>query len=110
MLFRSLNHRYPQSMDQLLQDENGGTAPVRYLRRLYRDPMTGSATWTSLPAPDGGLIGVASTSTQVPIKRAGFDDVDAAFSDAENYAGWAFIYDPVAAARAATARTRVISN
>jgi type II secretory pathway pseudopilin PulG len=101
-------HRYPQTLEELVGVTNGATGasgagaadPVggalanRYLRRLYPDPMTGAVDWTLLPAPGGGIMGVASASARPPLKRAGFDDVDAGFDTAETYAGWSFVYDP----------------
>src|SRR5688500_9616590 len=51
--------RYPQSLEQLLEDKRF-PMPVRHLRRLYRDPMTGEADWGLLEAPGGGVMGVVS--------------------------------------------------
>ncbi len=87
-------HQYPGSLGELLGDADS-PVPRRFLRRLYFDPMTGAADWTLIHAPDGvGIIGVASSSRRVPIKRKGFSLVDAAFEDADCYCSWEFVYSP----------------
>ncbi len=86
--------RFPETLQQLLQDERT-PVPLRHLRQLYADPMTGQADWTLIPTADGQHIaGVASRSGGVPIKRAGFDRVDAAFADTDCYCAWQFVYYP----------------
>jgi type II secretory pathway pseudopilin PulG len=88
------NHRYPLSLEELLQTETGGPAPAHFLRRIYPDPMTGKADWTLVPAAGEGFSGVASTSMQVPLKKTGFDLPDEPFENAETYADWVFVFDP----------------
>lgn len=89
----AFGHRYPQSLQELLDDQRS-PVPRRYLRRLYHDPMTGDMDWTLLPAPGGGIMGVASKSKRAPIKRARFKLVDFAFEGADCYCLWQFIYQP----------------
>lgn len=89
--YHKLEGRYPQSLDQLLK--NQGT-PVRHLRKLYPDPMTGDADWVVMPAPDGGILGVHSRSEAAPIKTGNFLSKDEAFQDALRYADWKFVYGP----------------
>jgi type II secretory pathway pseudopilin PulG len=89
----AFGHRYPQSLQELLDDQRS-PVPRRYLRRLYRDPMMGDTDWTLVPAPGGGIMGVASKSKQAPIKRAGFSLVDFAFKGADCYCLWQFVYQP----------------
>ncbi len=67
---------------------------VRYLRRLYPDPMTGAADWALVEAPGGGFMGVASRSTRAPLKTGGFDEPDRAFEDARTYGDWKFVFAP----------------
>jgi type II secretory pathway pseudopilin PulG len=88
------NHHFPQTLEELLQFENSGPQPAHYLRRLYPDPMTRGTDWVLFPAPGQGIMGVASASTKIPLKRAGFDDEDFGFDVAETYANWVFLYDP----------------
>lgn len=68
-------NQYPRRLDDLLQDPRLPTIK-RHLRRLYPDPITGQSTWGIVKAPDGGILGVFSLSTQEPLKRQGFDAAD----------------------------------
>jgi len=88
------NHRYPTELAELVQYDAAGPAPAYYVRRLYRDPMTGALDWLLIPAPGVGFMGVASSSKGVPLKRAGFDDNDLDFDQAETYSDWLFVYSP----------------
>lgn len=92
--FYRRNRRYPVDLAELLESAGGGPQPVHYLRRLYRDPMTRGTDWTLLSAPNQGIMGIASSSQQVPLKQAGFDDDDFGFEQAATYADWQFLYDP----------------
>ena len=85
--------QYPLALTDLVADTR---TPVvrRYLRRIYIDPMTGSADWQLILAPAGGIMGVASRSQEKPIKVAGFSAANAAFEKAECYCDWKFAYVP----------------
>lgn len=83
--------RYPRSLEDLLEDRRF-PVPVRHLRRLYRDPVTGGAEWGLVKAPDGGIMGVHSLSPEQPIKSGGFAYRDRAFEDAARYADWQFVH------------------
>jgi type II secretory pathway pseudopilin PulG len=88
--------RYPQELQDLVQDERWPQVQ-RYLRRIYDDPITGAPDWTLIRAPDGGIMGVASSSKATPIKRQGFDSFtieDSLFAEADCYCDWQFIYQP----------------
>ena len=86
--------QFPQSLQQLVQDDRS-PVPLRYLRQLYPDPMTGQADWTLIPDPTSQrIMGVASNSKVTPIKRKGFEPVDAIFADTDCYCAWQFIYWP----------------
>lgn len=84
-------HRFPARLDDLLQDRRWPTT-VRRLRRIYMDPMTGSTDWATVPAPDGGILGVYSRSDKKPLKRHGFGRLDTAFEDAATLQDWRFVY------------------
>jgi len=87
-------HQYPVALQSLLSDERS-PVPRRYLRQLYADPITGKSDWKLIAAPDGvGIMGVASRSQLVPIKRRGFGLADAAFVDSQCYCSWQFIFLP----------------
>lgn len=85
--------QYPRSLEDLLKDPRKPNTQ-RYLRRLYVDPVTGSAEWGIVKAPDGGIMGVYSTSEAKPVKTGGFDLRNRAFEGAEKYSDWKFVYDP----------------
>ena len=85
--------RYPQSLEQLLLDKRY-PMPVRHLRRLYPDPMTGTADWGLVEAPGGGVMGVYSKSEAQPIKTGNFSLKDAEFEKAQTYADWKFTHSP----------------
>ena len=46
--------------------------PVRHLRRLYKEPITGQDEWGLVEAPGGGVMGVYSRSEDEPIKTGNF--------------------------------------
>jgi type II secretory pathway pseudopilin PulG len=84
--------RYPQSLDDLLEDRRYPT-PVRHLRRHYRDPLTGGPEWGLLRAPEGGIRGIHSLSQEPPVKSGGFAYRDRALEGAATYAQWHFAHD-----------------
>jgi hypothetical protein len=57
---------------------------------MYADPITGTNEWGLVKAPDGGIWGVHSLSTERPLKLAGFKVQDAGFERAQSYADWKF--------------------
>ena len=61
---------FPRKLEDLLRDPRYLTVQ-RYLRELYRDPMTGKAQWGTVPAPEGGIVGVYSLAAGAPIKTGG---------------------------------------
>jgi type II secretory pathway pseudopilin PulG len=81
---------WPQSLEQLLEDKRF-PMPVRHLRKLYRDPMTGEADWGLIDAPGGGVMGIHSRSEDTPIKTANFPSANAAFEKARTYSDWKFV-------------------
>lgn len=88
--FLSGQQQYPRSLEDLLKDRRRpGT--VRYLRKLYPDPLTGKE-WGLVKAPDGGILGVHSLSEEQPLKVAGFRVRDAAFEGARKYSEWKFVH------------------
>lgn len=91
--------RYPTTLEDLLKDARMPTTQ-RYLRQLYPDPITGSAQWAIVKAPDGGIMGVYSRSEAEPIKKANFKLPERDFEVAKTYADWKFIYAPGATAAA----------
>lgn len=83
---------YPAKLDELLRDPRY-PGIRRHLRKIYVDPMTGTAEWGLVAAP-GGIIGVHSLSQQAPIKIGQFDPAFAALTGKTSYAQWAFGFLP----------------
>jgi type II secretory pathway pseudopilin PulG len=84
-------HQYPQEIADLLEDKRG-TEPSHHLRRFYNDPMTGAQDWNIIRAGMLGITGIASSSKESPIKKAGFNKDEDAFADATCYCDWQFVY------------------
>jgi type II secretory pathway pseudopilin PulG len=95
-----MRRAYPKALQDLLGSAPDAPFQVRWLRRLYPDPMTNAVDWVLLPAPDGGIMGVASSSKRAPIKVARFDEVDRDFVDARTYGDWQFAFVAAAIPRA----------
>jgi hypothetical protein len=85
--------RYPDSFDALLEDKRVPSL-LRHLRRLYADPLTGTADWGIVKAPDGGIMGVYSKAPGKPMKQGGFDGYDLGFAGKNSYQEWQFVYLP----------------
>jgi type II secretory pathway pseudopilin PulG len=93
---RYWRHRraYPQTLPELLGTAPDAPVQVRFLRRLYPDPMTNAVDWVLVRAPDGGIMGVASSSGRAPLKTAGFDEGEQEFAGASAYRDWKFTFLP----------------
>ena len=86
--------RYPQRLDDLLQDKRF-LIPQRYLREVYRDPMTGRTEWGLVQAPQGGFAGVYSVSDTRSI-RTFCTGLMATIAGHAAYRDWRFVYEPPA--------------
>lgn len=84
--------RLPASFDELLKDPRYPNT-VRHLRRIYRDPMTGSIEWGTVKGEDGGITGVYSLATGKPMKSANFPAPYQEFSRASTFQEWVFLFD-----------------
>jgi type II secretory pathway pseudopilin PulG len=84
--------RYPETLEQLLKDERF-SFDRRYLRKLYRDPVTGG-NFELVKAPEGGIMGVFSASEVAPVRSANFPPEYAAFESAQRLNEWQFLYVP----------------
>ena len=89
--------RYPRTLEELT-DPPGQVTPKRYLRRVFLDPMTGSANWGLVRSPGGGIVGVYSTAAGAPLKKQGFSKDFEHFAKAGRYRDWLFTYDPAGVA------------
>lgn len=79
----------PRSLEDLLEDTRF-PVPVRHLRRIYPDPMTGKPDWALVPGA-GGVLGVHSRSTANTFKKAEFSVQNRQFQGKETYAEWVFV-------------------
>jgi type II secretory pathway pseudopilin PulG len=92
--------QYPAQLDFLLKDPRFPDTR-RYLRQLYADPFSKEPVWVEIKSPRGGIMGVASSSLDAPMKRKGFSKVDLVFEmqavrlkDKLRYRDWEFIFVP----------------
>jgi|tagenome__1003787_1003787.scaffolds.fasta_scaffold20932589_2 type II secretory pathway pseudopilin PulG len=93
--------QYPKKLEDLVEDKRF-PMPVRHLRRVYRDPITGSTQWGVVETPDkAGIMGVFSRSEDKPIKQGNFSARQADFDAAESYTKWTFVYTPTTAGQTA---------
>jgi type II secretory pathway pseudopilin PulG len=85
---------YPQKLDDLLKDPRS-LNPKRYLRKLYKDPITGEADWLPIIEKGSGRIkGVKSRSEATPVKEDGFPEIYKSFKGKASYSDWEFIHKP----------------
>jgi len=85
---------YPRSLEELVEDKRWPVAK-RHLRRIYPDPMTGKSDWQTVRAPDGGIMGVASSSEKEPLKKKGFPTALKGFEDRSSFGDWQFVFVPL---------------
>ena len=86
---------YPLTMEELTK------APKPYLRKLYKDPITGG-DWEYIREPvSGGIKGVRSSSTVVPMKQHQFPPAVAHFEGLAKYNEWLFQYPSASTLQAA---------
>jgi type II secretory pathway pseudopilin PulG len=81
----------PTKLEDLLEDDRY-PMPVRYLRRLYPDPVTGSSEWGALREGER-IAGVYSLSDKTPLKQAGFAPGYEIFNGKSAYRDWVFAVD-----------------
>ncbi len=80
---------YPRSLEDLLKDPRSPAAR-RFLRKIYRDPITGRAQWGLLKPDGNAIVGVYSLSDAVPLKQGGFSLADRGFEGKKKYSEWVF--------------------
>jgi type II secretory pathway pseudopilin PulG len=82
--------RGPARLEELLQDPRA-PGVQRYLRKIYVDPITGSAEWGLVTGANGEIQGVHSLSGQEPLKKTHFAIADRQFEGAARYSEWVFM-------------------
>lgn len=85
--------QFPQTLEDLLLDPRYPNTQ-RYLRRIYRDPLTGEIEWGLVRGPQGGIVGVHSLSDSRPFKQVGFRQIYEDFEGAAGYKDWKFVHRP----------------
>jgi type II secretory pathway pseudopilin PulG len=82
--------QYPQSIDDLLQDNRTPTAK-RHLRQKYKDPMTNEDFVVIKDLPTNRIMGVRSSSDKTPLKQSDFPDIYKKFTYKSKYSEWEFV-------------------
>ena len=78
--------KYPLTLEELTKP------PKPFLRRAYKDPITGG-DWQYIRQPStGGIIGVKSASTLAPLKQHQFPAAVAHFEGFGKYSDWIFLF------------------
>ena len=85
---------FPPSLQALLGTDGDVKFNKRYLRKIYRDPLTGSDTWGLVLGNDAQIVGVYSLSDMKSYKQAGFAERDSAFEGKTKYSEWQFVFAP----------------
>lgn len=80
----------PAKLADLLEDDRY-PMPVRHLRRLYPDPVTGQPEW-GVVRVDDRIAGVYSLSDKPPVKQVGFPLVYRSFTERAQYREWVFMF------------------
>lgn len=84
--------QYPKNLKDLVQDPRVAF-PRRYLRKAYKDPITGD-DWSYIGGPGGGFMGVQSKSALKPLKTDNFATEYTSFKEAKSYQDWRFAHWP----------------
>jgi type II secretory pathway pseudopilin PulG len=84
--------RYPHSLEDLIKDPKNPNVK-RYLRKIYKDPMT-DKDFILILDPSRGLVGVHSGSSEKPLKTANFRASDRCFEGKKEYREWLFMIGP----------------
>ena len=85
--FYKKNNRYPRDLAELIDDK--GPERRRFIRQLYKDPVTGG-DFNPILGPEGTVIGVASSSSGAPFRHVDFEKELNDFDKAKTYADWKF--------------------
>ncbi|MFC5521986.1 type II secretion system protein [Polaromonas jejuensis] len=88
------NKMLPTTLEELVKDDRF-PEPQHHLRQLYPDPLREGEPWGVL-RQGSRIVGVYSLSDQKPMKKSGFDAKYSAFSAAQSYRGWRFMFVPSA--------------
>lgn len=93
--------QFPDTLESLLLDKRS-INPVRHLRRLYRDPITGSDQWGLVKTPTGQITGVYSLSNEPILATSKATDISNSLLSGKEgtnqpltlYSDWKFVHKP----------------
>ena len=88
--FYAAGGTYPQQLEDLVKDPRY-PGVRRFLRKIYRDPITGGTEWGLFKLGEGRIAGVYSLSQEEPMKKAEFRLADQTFQDKTKYSEWVFM-------------------
>ena len=97
--FYSKNNRYPRQLKELANDRD--SSKRRFIRQVYKDPMTGG-DFKLILGSEGVIMGVVSSSKDVPFKKVDFEKELENFEKAKTYADWKFEAKPGSGAQGST--------
>ncbi len=89
--YYSKNNRYPRKLKDLADDRDA--SKPRFIRQLYKDPMTGR-DFKPILAAEGAIMGVVSSSKDIPFRTVDFDKELQGFDQAKTYEDWKFQAKP----------------
>lgn len=93
-LYYREGNTFPKSLEDLVLDRRQPTVK-RYLRRVYADPLTGTAEWGVVEGPGKTIMGVFSKAKGTPFKQGNFSVMNQSFTGQGSYQGWVFLYGSV---------------
>jgi len=82
--------QYPATVQDLLADTRM-VGTVRYLRKLYPDPLDPSRPWGMVRGLDGRIRGVYSLSEDEPLRIESLELESTSLAAARRYSDWKFI-------------------
>ena len=89
-MYSATGGAYPKRLEDLLKDPRV-PGVRRYLRKIYRDPITGSSDWGLVRSTGDVIIGVYSLSDERPLKQAEFRLADQDLKEKKKYSEWVFL-------------------
>ena len=95
--------KFPRKFEDLVKATDK-LSTKRYLRKLYKDPMT-KGEW-GLVKMGAGIRGVYSLSQETPLKKGNFPPQYETFEGKTSYREWVFQVDPAIAQAGSAASTQ----
>lgn len=92
-MYTTTGGAYPKQLEDLLRDPRV-PGMRRYLRKIYRDPITGGTEWGLVRSTGDIIIGIHSLSDEEPLKQKEFSLADKDFEGKKKYSEWVFSAAP----------------